>query len=36
MLVQILVQKVINNEIKTLADHEIIDPMAEQIEAVIT
>ena len=36
MLVQIFVQKVINNKSKILSHHEIIDCMAEQIDSVIT
>ena len=36
MLIQIFVQKVINNKRKILSHHEIIDCMAEQIDSVIT
>ena len=35
MLIHAFVLTVINNEKKILTDHEIIDPIAEQIESVI-
>ena len=36
MLIETFVLKVINNDRKSLTDHEIIDRIAEQIELVIT
>ena len=35
ILIQTIVLKVINNKIKILTDHEIIDCIAEKIESVI-